>query len=121
MVRVRHPPACLRTQAKAAVLAVGGATAATHLGGLDVALIGELPSGLQAFQFAVPSLPPVEAYFGLTRTTLLIYLMTSVESLLSCVALEKMKKTSYKHNPDQELVVSLLCHFVCDFVLFVGN
>jgi MFS superfamily sulfate permease-like transporter len=30
--------------------------------------------------------------------------MTSVESLLSCAALEKMKKTSYKYNSNQELV-----------------
>mmetsp|Transcript_46795 Transcript_46795/g.47586 ORF Transcript_46795/g.47586 Transcript_46795/m.47586 type:complete len:118 (-) Transcript_46795:1238-1591(-) len=31
--------------------------------------------------------------------------MTSVESLLSCAALEKMKKKStYQHSPDQELI-----------------
>jgi MFS superfamily sulfate permease-like transporter len=42
----------------------------------------------------------------LAGSIMLIYGMTTVESLLSCVALEKMRKTDYKHNPDQELVVS---------------
>ena len=87
-----------------ALIAVGGATAATHMFGLDVALIGSLPSGLEAFQFGMPAMPSTDALPSLIATTLLIYSMTSVESLLSCAALEKMKKTSYKHNPDQELI-----------------
>jgi MFS superfamily sulfate permease-like transporter len=87
-----------------ALIAVGGATAATHVFGLDVALIGTLPSGLDAFQFGFPVMPSTDAIPSLVGTTLLIYSMTSVESLLSCAALEKMKKTSYKHNPDQELI-----------------
>ena len=87
-----------------ALLAVGGATAATHLMALDVQLIGSLPSGLSAFQFVIPILPSVDSLPSLAATTLLIYAMTSAESLLSCAALEKMKKTSYKHNPDQELI-----------------
>ena len=87
-----------------ALLAVGGATVATHTLGLDVSLIGTIPSGLEAFAFAVPSLPSVDSIPSLAATTLLIFGMTSAESLLSCAALEKMKKTSYKHNPDQELV-----------------
>jgi len=87
-----------------ALLAVGGATLATHGLGLDVSLIGSIPSGLEAFQFALPMLPPIESLPSLAATTFLIYSMTSVESLLSCAALEKMKKTSYKHSPDQELV-----------------
>jgi len=87
-----------------ALVAVGGATAATHAFGLDVSLIGTLPSGLEAFQFGIPVLPSTDALPSLMATTLLIYSMTSVESLLSCAALEKMKKTPYKHNPDQELI-----------------
>jgi len=88
----------------AALLAVGGATAATTALGLDVVFIGTIPSGLEAFQFAMPVMPPMETWPSLGITTFLIYAMTSAESLLSCAALEKMKKTSYKHNPDQELV-----------------
>mmetsp|Transcript_46835 Transcript_46835/g.114216 ORF Transcript_46835/g.114216 Transcript_46835/m.114216 type:complete len:731 (-) Transcript_46835:250-2442(-) len=88
----------------AALLAVGGATVATHGLGLDVTLIGAIPSGLDAFQFGLPVMPSVEALPSLTATVLLIYAMTSAESLLSCAALEKMRKTSYKHNPDQELI-----------------
>lgn len=87
-----------------ALLAVGGATLATHGLGLDVALIGAIPSGLEAFQFGIPHLPAVDSLPSLAATTFLIYSMTSVESLLSCAALEKMKKTDYKHSPDQELV-----------------
>lgn len=87
-----------------ALVAVGGATVATHAFGLDVSLIGAIPSGIEAFQFGFPTLPPVEAMPSLAASTFLIYSMTSVESLLSCAALEKMKKTSYKHNPDQELI-----------------
>jgi MFS superfamily sulfate permease-like transporter len=87
-----------------ALVAVGGATLATHTLGLDVSLIGNIPSGLQAFHFVMPTLPPMDALPSLSATILLIYAMTSVESLLSCAALEKMKKTPYKYNPDQELV-----------------
>lgn len=87
-----------------ALVAVGGATVATHAFGLDVSLIGAIPSGIEAFQFGFPALPPMEAVPSLAASTFLIYSMTSVESLLSCAALEKMKKTSYKHNPDQELI-----------------
>lgn len=87
-----------------ALLAVGGATLATHTLGLDVTAIGAIPSGLEAFQFVVPSLPPVDALPSLAATTFLIYAMTSAESLLSCAALEKMKKTPYQHSPDQELI-----------------
>ena len=88
----------------AALLAVGGATFATHGLGLDVSLIGSIPSGLDAFQFVIPVVPSLDSVPSLAATTFLIYSMTSVESLLSCAALEKMKKTSYKHSPDQELV-----------------
>lgn len=94
----------IHSKIPAALVAVGGATVATHALGLDVALIGAIPSGLGAFQFAIPTLPEVSALPSLAATSLLIYSMTSVESLLSCAALEKMKDTGYQHDPDQELV-----------------
>ena len=95
----------IHSKMPSALVAVGGATIATHTFGLDVSLIGNIPSGLDAFQFGLPStLPPIEALPSLAASTFLIYAMTSVESLLSCAALEKMKKTTYKHNPDQELI-----------------
>ena len=72
--------------------------------GLDVPLIGEIPSGLGAFAMAVPIMPPIESLPSLSASVFLIYAMTSTESLLSCAALEKMKKTSYKHSADQELI-----------------
>lgn len=94
----------LHPKMPSALLAVGGATLATHTLGLDVTLLGSIPSGLEAFQIGIPSLPPMDAVPSLAATTLLIYAMCSAESLLSCAALEKMKKTPYKYNPDQELV-----------------
>jgi len=94
----------IHSKMPSALVAVGGATIATHAFGLDVSLIGSIPSGIEAFQFGLPVLPPVEAMPSLAASTFLIYSMTSVESLLSCAALEKMKKTTYKHNPDQELI-----------------
>jgi len=94
----------LHPKMPSALVAVGGATVATHALGLDVSLIGTIPSGLDAFQFGIPTVPPVEAFPSLAASTFLIYAMTSVESLLSCASLEKMKKTTYKHCPDQELI-----------------
>ena len=38
-----------------ALIAVGGATIATHTLGLDVTLLGNIPSGWDAFQFGVPT------------------------------------------------------------------
>ena len=94
----------VHTKMPSALLAVGGATLATRSLDLDVAAIGSIPSGLEAFQWVVPTMPAVEALPSLGATIFLIYAMTSAESLLSCAALEKMKKTPYKHNPDQELI-----------------
>lgn len=94
----------IHSKMPSALLAVGGATLATHAFGLDVQLIGTLPSGLEAFQFGIPMMPSMDSLPSLAATTFLIYGMTSAESLLSCAALEKMKKTDYKHNPDQELI-----------------
>lgn len=107
----------LHPKIPAALIAVGGATIATHTLGLDVAVIGTMPSGMDAFQFALPSLPPMDALPSLAASTLLIYSMTSVESLLSCVALEKMKKTSYKHNSDQELVGQGIANVTAGFFM----
>merc|ERR1712238_322040 len=101
-----------------ALIAVGGATIATHTLGLDVTLLGNIPSGWDAFQFGVPTMPPVDALPSLAASTFLIYAMTSVESLLSCAALEKMKKTTYKHSPDQELIGQGLSNMTS--ALFMG-
>lgn len=94
----------LHPKIPSALMAVGGATLATHTCGLDVALIGAIPSGLDAFQFGMPMIPSLGALPSLSASIFLIYAMTSVESLLSCAALDKMKKTSFKYNSNQELV-----------------
>jgi len=94
----------LHRKMPSALVAVGGATVATHAFGLDVGLIGTIPHGLEAFHFGLPEMPPLSSLPSLAASTFVIFSMTSVESLLSCAALEKMKPTSYKHNADQELI-----------------
>ena len=87
-----------------ALVAVGGATAVTQFGGLSATTIGALPSGLDAFTLCMPVVPSLEALPSLGGTIMIIYALTSAESLLSCTALDKLRPTSYKHNPDQELI-----------------
>jgi len=103
-----------------ALIAVGGATAASRVFGLDVATVGQLPSGWEAFgQGGQPIImPPVEALPSLLTTASLIFAMTSVETLLSCTALDKMRPTSYKHSPDQELIGQGLAN--CTAAAFAG-
>merc|ERR1712178_190512 len=62
----------LHPKMPSALLAVGGATVATHAFGLDVSLIGTIPSGLEAFQFGIPTLPSMEKLPALAATTFLI-------------------------------------------------
>ena len=111
----------LHPKMPSALVAVGGATVATHALGLDVSLIGTIPSGLDAFQFGIPTVPPVEAFPSLAASTFLIYAMTSVESLLSCASLEKMKKTTYKHCPDQELIGQYVNNIIWPTVLYTTH
>jgi carbonic anhydrase len=94
----------LHPKIPSALLAVGGATAATAALGLNVAKIGALPSGMAAFHMSAVAMPPLEALPALGTTIALIYAMTSVETLLSCSALDKMRPTAYKYNADQELI-----------------
>jgi carbonic anhydrase len=94
----------LHPKIPSALVAVAGATAATRIFDLDVATVGALPSAVDAFQLSALTLPPVEALPSLGSTILLIYAMISIESLLSCSAIDKMRPTPYKHCADQELI-----------------
>jgi carbonic anhydrase len=94
----------LHPKIPSALVAVAGATAATRFFNLDVATVGTLPPAADAFNLATITLPPVEALPALASTVLLIYAMTSIESLLSCSGIDKMRPTSYKYNADQELI-----------------
>jgi carbonic anhydrase len=68
--------------------------------GLKVESLGELPRSLPA-----PKLPqlPEGGLLPLLGTALSVYLLASLETLLSCGAVDKLSKGP-RHDPDQELV-----------------
>lgn len=86
VVGTMHAAPKLHPKIPSALVAVGGATAASQLLGLSATPIGALPSGLSAFTLCMPALPAAEALPSLCGTILLIYAMTSAETLLSCTA-----------------------------------
>ncbi|WP_373048009.1 SulP family inorganic anion transporter [Vulgatibacter sp.] len=69
--------------------------------GLDVELIGALPASLP-----MPSLPalPEGNLLPLLGTALVVYLLASLETLLSSGAVDKLARNGERHDPDQELV-----------------
>lgn len=66
-----------------------------------VALVGPMPPLMLSDLLKLPSAADLMA---LLPTTVLVFALTSVESLLSCAAIDKMRPTSYKHDPSQELI-----------------
>ena len=83
VVGTMHAAPKLHPKIPSALVAVGGATAASQLLGLSATPIGALPSGLSAFTLCMPALPAAEALPSLCGTILLIYAMTSAETRLS--------------------------------------
>jgi carbonic anhydrase len=67
--------------------------------GWDVPLIGEIPRSLPA-----PHLPalPQSGWGELLGAVFIVFSLASLESLLSCTAVDKLSKT--RHDPDQELI-----------------
>jgi carbonic anhydrase len=67
----------------------------------DIAVIGDIPR-----TFPTPHWPsfPASTYTELMLTTFTIYILACLETLLSSSAIDKLVKTTKKHNPDQELI-----------------
>lgn len=89
-----------------ATLAAVGVGTTTALGasvfGLGaVATVGAMPPLVLA---DLLRMPVAEDLLALAPTTFLIYVLCSVETLLSCTAIDKMRPTSYKHDASQELI-----------------
>lgn len=86
----------------AAVTAGTAASMALSSGGFgSVALVGAMPPLVLSDLCRLPALTDL---LSLTPTIALIFSLTSVESLLSCVAIDKMRQTPYKHDASQELI-----------------
>jgi len=90
----------LLPRAPAPLLSVLLPTAAVGILGLDTALIGRLPSALPGP--ALPPLPP-SGWMGLAGSTLMVYALASLETLLSTSAIDKLAGGP-RHDPDQELI-----------------
>ncbi len=75
-------------------------TIAVFAFGLKVPTIGALPSSLP-----MPQLPtlPTEGLGALLGTTLVVYALASLETLLSSGAVDKLTR-GHRHDPDQELI-----------------
>jgi len=95
-----------------ALLAVGATTAAVEILNLDVSKIGKLPDLAESFRLTTFVVPELSQAPALAATTVLIYVLCSVESLLSCVSLTKMypadqslpRELQYPYNANQELI-----------------
>jgi len=89
----------------AALAAVGAGTATASAlaasGVGTVKLVGAMPPMVLSELFCLPTACDL---VSLAPTISLLYVLMSVESLLSATAVDKMRATSYKHDPSQELV-----------------
>lgn len=85
-----------------ALVALIIATLIAYFTKMDVPVIGEIPSGLPAFQlgdiFSVPS----SAYALVIEYALVLAVLGSIDSLLTSVIADNMTKT--KHNSNRELI-----------------
>ncbi|MFG1813452.1 SulP family inorganic anion transporter [Kribbella sp. NPDC049174] len=90
------------------ILAVVAATVIVEVAGLDVARIGELPSGI-----AAPSMSflDLSALWSLAGPALAVAALAALESLLSAAVADGMG-VSHKHDPDRELFGQGLANLV---------
>lgn len=83
------------------LVAVAVATVAVAVFGIEAQTIGEIPRSLPA-----PSVPPVPkdlSWGGLAASTLVVFALASLETLLSASAVDKLAGGK-RSDPDQELV-----------------
>jgi SulP family sulfate permease len=90
------------------ILAVTAATAVVEIAGLDVARIGELPSGLAAPSLAFLDLATLGSLAG---AALAVAALAALESLLSAAVADGMG-VNHRHDPDRELFGQGLANLV---------
>ena len=92
----------ITTAIPSALVALIAATLIAYFGGMDVPLIGEIPSGLPSIQlggiFSIPS----SAYGMILEYAVVLALLGSIDSLLTSVIADNMTKT--RHNSNRELI-----------------
>ena len=84
------------------LIAVAVATVLVWALGVDVATIGEIPRSLPAPR--LPHLPSGAALGPLVGSTLVVFALASLETLLSAAAVEKIAHGRSRSDPDQELI-----------------
>ncbi len=82
------------------LIAVAVSTAIAYFFGMNVPLIGEIPRSLPPLH--LPTMPSI-TITELLITSFTIYLLASLETLLSASAIDKITNTK-KHDSDQELI-----------------
>ena len=84
----------------ATLVGVVATTAIVVFGGLNVEMIGQIPDSLP-----LPKLPvlPNDGWGELAIATLTVFGLTSLQTLLSSTAVDKLSRGE-RHNPDQELI-----------------
>lgn len=82
------------------LVAVASVSAIAYFSGMHVPLIGDIPRSLPTPKF--PELPTL-SYLELLLNSFAIYVLASLETLLSSSAVDKLTKTE-KHNANQELI-----------------
>lgn len=102
----------LHRRLPAALIGVVAVTGITVLLGLQVPVVGSVPSGVPSLQ--LPALRGVDLD-GLLPLALAIAALGSVESLLSAVAVDTMAKRT-RHSSDQELVAQGLANIASALV-----
>ncbi|MEL6142929.1 MAG: SulP family inorganic anion transporter, partial [Bacteroidota bacterium] len=85
-----------------ALVALIGATLIAYFAKMDVPLIGEIPSGLPAFQLGGILTVDSSAYAMIFEYALVLAVLGSIDSLLTSVIADNMTKT--KHNSNRELI-----------------
>jgi len=91
----------LTMRVPAPLVAVVLPTLAVTIFGLPVPTIGEIPRSLPPP--ALPTLPSLDALWPLLSAIVMVYVLASLETLLSSSAVDKLSE-SERHDPDQELI-----------------
>jgi SulP family sulfate permease len=85
-----------------ALVALIVATLIAYFANMDVAIIGEIPSGLPSFQLGGILDIDASAYTIIIEYALVLAVLGSIDSLLTSVIADNMTKT--KHNSNRELI-----------------